>query len=102
MKILCSAFLAACVFLVSCKGTMIYNNAEAGIANVYEVIAPMRITFQTNLDPTKESYDYLLKEARLKYGDEVDIKNLGKDEVMLNGMSWTVYNFYVIRYSRFE
>lgn len=81
---------------------MIYNNAQSEIRNTYEVLAPMRVAIQVYLDPTKETYDHLLKEARRQYGEDVDIKNLSKDELMVNGMSWTIYNFYVVKYNRFD
>ncbi len=92
------AFLL-CAFLSSCASEMYYNNTREPIRNTYEVIAPMRITFQTVENPRGSTTDYLLTEARKLHGADVDIKNLSKDVV--DG-SWEVYNFYVVRYNRLD
>jgi len=62
----------------------------------------MRVTVNVAGDPRQNTIDYLITEARKAHGADVDIKNLSKDIVIINAATWEIYNFYVVRYNRFD
>lgn len=102
MKMKVWPFLVAFA-LAGCETSrMAYNNAEQPLRNPYEVIAPMRVMLKVTDDPRKATFDHLLTEARKVHGADVDIKNLAKDAVNMSGSEWHIYNFYVVRYNRFD
>jgi hypothetical protein len=89
--------LSGCV-----TGQAVYHNASEPLRNPYEIIAPMRVMSKVTDNPRASTIDHLLMEARKIHGPDVDIKNLSKDIVTVEGGTWELYNFYVVRYNRFD